>query len=117
MPKSIKTEGETNERRFSDHIRPAGRAGNLYFRHEHDEWVAAKGGRGKDEEDPGDPYGESGDGGPGRNHCNGGDAEQQCHDGHGHRVRQCRVDDFEARHFRYSGSQYRDHDDSTASGI
>ena len=27
------------------------------------------------------------------------------------------ADDFEAGHFRYSGSQYRDHDDSTASGI
>lgn len=39
------------------------------------------------------------------------------HDGHGNRVRQCRADDFEAGHFRYSGSQYRDHDDSTASGI
>ena len=47
----------------------------------------------------------------------GGAAEQQCHDGHGHRVRQCRADDLEAGHFRYSGSQYRDHDDSTASGI
>ena len=44
-------------------------------------------------------------------------AVKQCHDGHGNRVRQCRADDFEAGHFRYSGSQYRDHDDSTASGI